>query len=89
MTIEIYQPGRDKPIVITCPNLFEAVDAATNNQVLLKALPDTKGFLSFQDTTKYEYEKDMDAGKNVDEEGTVYNSGNAIQLANGVIAIGS
>lgn len=89
MTIEIYQPGREKPITIEYPHLFEAVDAATNDSVLLKALIDSKGFLAFQGTTKFDYEKDREENRDIDGDGTIYNAGDVIQLVDGVIAVGS
>lgn len=87
MTIEIYQPGREKPITIEHRNLFDAVDAATDDQVLLKSLP--KGFIAFQGTGKFDYEKDREKNRDIDDDGTVYNAGDAIQLADGVIAVGA
>jgi len=89
MTIEIYQPGRDKPIIVSSPSLFDAVDGSTDNQVLLKPLIDTKGFIAFQDSNKFYYEKNREKNENIDDEGILYKVGDVLQLTDGVIAVGS
>lgn len=85
MTIEIHQPGRQNAIKVVAPGLFDAVTAGAEQPVLLKALPETKGFVAFYDTNKADYKQQ----ELIDADGDLFAAGEGLQLMDGVLAIGS
>lgn len=87
MTIELFLPGREKPVLVEDKGLFETVDA-DGNRVLLKANFSTQGFEAYFDYDANGYRTARESGKEIDS-GQTFKAGNGLQLDSAVVAMGA
>ena len=85
MTIEVYRPGVEKPMVLPEGSMFEVLEKNGDVAVLV-SLRNGEGFKEYQDIDIPEYLSQNDERREeVEENVVVYKSGNVLQLADGLV----